>query len=62
MACTQTKYSILLGGVMQMDESSWSNDAQRGEAGQFASGFVQSKPSGNAYITHSHTIVKIVAL
>jgi hypothetical protein len=36
MKCIQKRYSVLLGGVTQMDEFTWSNDAQRGEAGQFA--------------------------
>jgi hypothetical protein len=30
------RYSVLLGGVTQMGESTWLDDAQRGEAGQFA--------------------------
>lgn len=33
MACTQKKHSILFGGVTNTDESTWSNDAQKSEAG-----------------------------
>lgn len=30
MACTQKKYSILLGGLTQMIECTWPNNVQRG--------------------------------
>jgi hypothetical protein len=36
MVCTQKQYPILLDGVTQMDESTWSNEAQRCKGGQFA--------------------------
>jgi hypothetical protein len=36
VACIQKWYSILLGGVMQMIESTWLNDVQRGGACQFS--------------------------
>jgi hypothetical protein len=39
MACTQKQYSAVLGGATQMDESTWTNDEQRGEAGQIAAWF-----------------------
>jgi hypothetical protein len=34
--CTQKLYSVLVGAVTNKEESTWSNDAQRGEAGQSA--------------------------
>jgi hypothetical protein len=34
VAC-KNKYSILLGGIMQLIERTWCSDAQRGETGEF---------------------------
>jgi hypothetical protein len=35
-ACTQKLYSVLVGDIISKEEPTWSNDAQRGEAGQSA--------------------------
>jgi hypothetical protein len=44
----QKQYSVLLGGVTDMDECTWTNDAQRVEAGHPAGCLVRNK-SFNKY-------------
>jgi hypothetical protein len=47
MACTEKQYSAHLGGVTNIDETIWSNEAKEVKQISLVSNFVQSKSSDN---------------
>jgi hypothetical protein len=47
MPCTQKQYSFILGGVMNTDEFTWSQDCREVKQVSLLPVFLQSKLSGN---------------